>query len=272
MFLTRDYYIFAIQTDFVRLNYKSFGQGDPIIILHGLFGMLDNWQSVGKRLADNYHVILVDQRNHGKSFHSDEFSYELLATDLKDFMDELGLASAHIMGHSMGGKTAMTFASLFSSYLRSLIIVDIAPKQYNGGHEDIFKAILSIDIRSTKSRKEVDALLSQSISEQGVRLFLMKNLSRNPEGGYRWKANFEALHQHYPRIMDSQITGQFDKPSLFIKGGLSDYIVAEDEDQIREIFTNSEIQSVAGAGHWVHADRPLDLLEIVREFLQRDSI
>jgi len=252
----------------VKLNYKSFGHAEPIIILHGLFGMLDNWQTVGKQLAEDYQVILVDQRNHGKSFHSEEMSYRLMAEDLKELLDELMLESAHIVGHSMGGKTAMTFSTIYPALTKSLVVVDIAPRTYRGGHEALFKALLAVDINHVSSRKEVDEQLSQSIDDDGVRLFLMKNLTRNPEGGYRWKANFKALYKHYDQLMASKISGSTVKPTLFIKGGASDYIRVEDEALIYDLFPLAEIEDVEGAGHWVHAVKPKELLEIVRSFLK----
>lgn len=252
----------------MKLNYKSFGQGEPIIILHGLFGMLDNWQTVGKQLAEDYRVILVDQRNHGKSFHSEEMSYELMAEDLKELMSELNLEPVHIVGHSMGGKTAMTFATSYPDLAKSLIVVDIAPRTYIGGHEALFKALLAVDIDHVDSRKEVDEQLSQSIDDDGVRLFLMKNLTRHSEGGYRWKANFKVLHTHYDHLMGSDISDSNLIPTLFIRGEASDYIQEEDEILIYELFPLAEIEDIEGAGHWVHAVKPKELLEIVRSFLK----
>lgn len=249
------------------LNYKSFGEGEAIIILHGLFGMLDNWQSFGKALSEEYRVLLVDQRNHGKSYHTNEFSYPLLAQDLNIFMEDLNLPHAHIMGHSMGGKTAMTFASKYPDLVKSLIVVDIAPKQYQGGHEAIFKAILNIDINNVASRKEVNEQLLLSIPDIGVRLFLMKNLTRNPEGGYKWKANFKALYNQYPSIMGNDEYDGFMKSSLFIKGGNSDYILQEDERIIKTLFPKAELIEVQGVGHWVHAEKPAELKTIVQQFL-----
>lgn len=250
------------------LNYKSFGDGEPIIMLHGLFGMLDNWQSFGKVLAEQYQVFLVDQRNHGKSFHSEEFSYHLLAEDLKSFLEEQDLPNAHVLGHSMGGKTAMNFAALYPKLVKSLIVVDIAPKTYRGGHEDIFKAILNIDIKNISSRKEVNEQLSESIPDDGVRLFLMKNLTRNPEGGYRWKANFEVLYREYGSIMGGDENVKFDKASLFIKGGNSNYILPEDEAQIKSLFPQAKFAEVKDAGHWIHAEKPKVLLDILAHFLK----
>lgn len=251
----------------MRLNYKSFGQGEAIIILHGLFGMLDNWQTIAKQLADHYQLILVDQRNHGKSFHSNEMSYTLMAHDLKFLMDDLQLKSAHIIGHSMGGKTAMMFASMYPSLTTSLVVVDIAPKAYEGGHESLFEALLGVDIDKVSSRKDVDEQLKKSIPDDGVRLFLMKNLTRNPTGGYRWKANFEILHEHYHHLMNFDLTGSHFARTLFIRGELSDYIQDDDEQLIYSLFPTAEIEDIVGAGHWVHAAKPKELIELVQSFL-----
>ena len=255
----------------MTLNYKSFGEGDPIIILHGLFGMLDNWQTIGKQLAQDYQVVLVDQRNHGKSIHSDEFSYDLLADDLKGLMTEMELSSAHVIGHSMGGKTAMTFAANYADMINSLIVVDIAPKPYEGGHEELFEAILAVDIGAVSSRKAVDEQLKLSIPDDGVRLFLMKNLTRKPEGGYRWKANFEVLHQQYQQLMDFNMTGTHIVPSLFIRGENSDYILEEDEELIYDLFPLAVIEDIENAGHWIHAEQPQLFLDLVTDYLDRVS-
>lgn len=253
----------------MTLNYKSFGEGDPIIILHGLFGMLDNWQTIGKQLAQDYRVILVDQRNHGKSFHSDEFSYDLLADDLKALMTELELSSAHIIGHSMGGKTAMSFAAKYPDMIDSLIVVDIAPKEYEGGHEELFEAILAIDVEAISSRKEVDEQLKLSIPDMGVRLFLMKNLTRKPETGYQWKANFTVLNDEYAQLMDFNIAGVHVVPSLFIRGQKSNYILEEDEELIYDLFPLAVIEDIEDAGHWIHAEQPQLFLDLVTDYFKR---
>ena len=154
------------------LNHKIFGQGDPIIILHGLFGMLDNWQTIGKKLAEDYMVVLVDQRDHGKSDHTDEFNYQVLAEDLRVFMEENWMHEAYIIGHSMGGKTAMQFAVDNPDMIEKLIIVDIGPKAYKAGHDTIFKALREVEIDKVKSREEVEESIAKYINDKGVRLFL----------------------------------------------------------------------------------------------------
>jgi len=253
----------------MQLNYKEFGQGEPLIILHGLFGTLDNWQTLAKRFAENYTVFIIDQRNHGKSPHMDEHSYELMAEDLRIFMESNFMFKAHILGHSMGGKTAMKFALNNPDMVDKLTIVDISPKQNEGGHETIFEALFSLDLAKIKSRSEADAELTKLIADLGVRQFLLKNLTRKKEGGYRWKMNLTALHMHYQEIL-AETVGEdtFDEPSLFIRGGKSGYILDEDIPQIKEFFPAARIETVADAGHWVHAEQPEELYRLVSEFLE----
>ena len=176
----------------MELNYKQFGQGEPIIILHGLFGTLDNWQTIAKQLAEHYMVYIIDQRNHGKSPHSDDFSYEIMAEDLKEFMFRHHIYEATIIGHSMGGKVAMRFALDYPDMVSKLVVVDITPKRYKGEHETIFEAMFDLDLKNLIHRKEIDEQLKSRIPNDGVRLFLMKNLAREKTGGYRWKMNFQS--------------------------------------------------------------------------------
>ena len=249
------------------LNHKIFGQGDPIIILHGLFGMLDNWQTIAKKLAEEYMVILVDQRDHGKSKHTEEFNYQVLAEDLRLFMEENWMHEAHIIGHSMGGKTAMQFSVQNPDMIDKMIIVDIGPKAYKAGHDIIFKALREVEIDKVKSRSEVEESIAKYIDDAGVRLFLMKNLQRKKEGGFRWKMNLELLYNEYPNIIDAiQHDGQVDVESLFIYGSKSKYIVPSEIDSIKAIFPNSIFEEV-DAGHWIHAEKPEELLRLVQGFL-----
>jgi len=253
----------------VRLNYKTKGQGKPLIILHGLFGMLDNWNSIGNQLASKYAIYLVDQRDHGRSDKSTEFDYVLLAQDLKLFCAQQGLHKVNLMGHSMGGKTAMTFADLYPEMVDKLMVIDIAPKTYDGGHEYIFEAILNIPINKVSKRSEVDELLSPYIKNTGVRLFLMKNLTRKKEGGFEWKANFKLLSESYDKIKGTpplqESTGL---NILFIKGEKSDYISMEDELLIKNYYPKAQIKTIPGAGHWVHAEKPNELLDSIYSFFQ----
>lgn len=250
------------------LNHKIYGQGDPIIILHGLFGMLDNWQTVAKKLAEEYMVILVDQRDHGKSKHTDEFNYQLLAEDLREFLEENWIHTCHIIGHSMGGKTAMQFSASNSDMIEKMVIVDIGHKAYKPGHEIIFKALLEVPIDTVESRQEVDEIISKYIDDSGIRLFLMKNLKRKKEGGFRWKMNLELLHKEYLNIIAAiEINEPIGVDTLFIYGSKSHYIVPSDIDDIKSIFPQSRHEEL-DAGHWIHAEKPDELVELVKRFLE----
>ncbi len=253
----------------MKLNYKEFGQGDPLIILHGLFGTSDNWQTLAKQFAKNYTVFIIDQRNHGRSPHDDEFNYQVMAEDLKDFMEEHWIYETKMIGHSMGGKTAMQFALDYPDMLEKLVVVDIANQQYEGGHESIFKALLSLDLDKIKNRKEADEFLKGQIEDFGVRQFLLKNLTRNKEGGYEWKMNLPIIHKNYQSILgkiESEET--FENATLFIKGGLSKYITDENFATTQQLFPNSELKTIENVGHWVHAAAPKELLQIVESFLE----
>lgn len=252
----------------MELNYKQFGQGEPIIILHGLFGTLDNWQTIAKQLSENYMVFIVDQRNHGKSPHSDEFSYKIMAEDLKEFMFQHHIYEATIIGHSMGGKVAMRFALDYPDMVTKLIVVDIAPKKYKGGHETIFEAMFELDLDNLKDRKSIDEALKVKIPEDGVRLFLMKNLARQKEGGYRWKMNLPVLYENYQEILSTlEAEEVYDESVLFIRGENSNYIKDDDILDIQELFPLMQLETVSNAGHWVHAENPKVFLEKVHIFL-----
>lgn len=257
----------------MKLNFKSFGEENapPLLILHGLFGMLDNWQTLGRKFAEKYHVFLIDQRNHGKSPHSLEFDYYLMAEDLAEFMDEHQLETAHLIGHSMGGKTVMQFAVDHPNRVEKLVVVDIVPENYPAGHEDIFKALFEVNIDALQSRSEANDTLIPLVEEEGVRQFLLKNLARNKSGGYRWKFNLQAIHFNYSNIIANSLTDfdVFEGETLFVKGGKSErYIQAEKADElIATHFPNAKIEVVEDAGHWVHAEQPQAFFEVVSGFL-----
>jgi len=251
-----------------KLNYTTCGSGDPIIIMHGLFGMLDNWQTIAKKLAEDYMVYILDLRDHGKSEHTSEFNYPVLAQDIAEFLEAEWIHEAYILGHSMGGKTALQLVKDYPDLVEKLIVVDIGIKAYVGGHEIILKAMSSVPIEKVESRKEVEEHLSGYISEPGIRLFLMKNLTRNKEGGYRWKMNLNLLIKHYQDILAGIVFDEVvDTPTLFIRGGKSSYILEEDIETISNHFEDIKLETVEGAGHWVHAEQPNELLSIVRSFL-----
>ncbi|MEQ8241207.1 MAG: alpha/beta fold hydrolase [Cyclobacteriaceae bacterium] len=251
----------------MKLNFRKIGQGDPVLILHGLFGSSDNWQSVAKELCQKFTCYLIDQRNHGLSPHDDLMNYEVMSDDLKVLIKDQQLGTAHIMGHSMGGKTAMTFATKFPELVDRLIIVDIGPKAYPPHHDQIFKGFRSVDLEVLKSRKEADDMLSVEIKDFGIRQFMLKNLNRNGEK-FEWKINLDAIEANASEIGKAlSEDSSFDGPALFLGGSKSDYIQPEDQVLISHHFPNSQVEMIDGAGHWVHAEKPKELLNRVIKFL-----
>jgi len=253
----------------VILNFKKLGEvGPEIIILHGLFGMLDNWKTFGRKLSTDYQVYLVDQRDHGRSPHTEAFDYSILAADLNAFIETHHLEPELIIGHSMGGKTVMQFANDYPANANRIVVVDIGPKENEPGHETIFKALFSVKPEEIEKRQEAEVLLRKHIDDSGVAQFLMKNLSRNTSGGFKWKMNLNLLHENYSNIL-AEI--KFDYPisvqTLFIKGEQSDYIDEANRIMIDDHFVNAEIIEIADAGHWVHADQGEKLLEHVKAFM-----
>ncbi len=254
----------------MKLNYKIIGEGFPIVVLHGLFGMLDNWQSFGKKLADHgYMVYLIDQRDHGKSPFTNAFNYKILAEDLAVFMQENWLYNAHIIGHSMGGKTAMQFCFDYEDMVAKLVVVDVWNKVYKAGHEVIFQAIRDLDVDNTENRDDIYVHLKKYGLDEVTTQFLLKNINRKKEGGYEWKMNIALLESSYNNILtkvgeENQTT---DKKTLFIRGGDSNYILEPDFANIHRQFTNAQIATITHAGHWVHADKPTELLNAILAFL-----
>ena len=253
----------------MQLNYKSFGQGDPLVILHGLFGSLDNWQTIAKQLAEFYTVFIIDLRNHGRSPHVNEHSYELMAEDVFNFMSDNWIYGANVIGHSMGGKVAIRLALDYPEQVNKLIIADMGIKQSERGHENIFEAMFDLDLLNLDSRTIIDNQLKTRITELGVRQFLLKNLSRRKEGGYKWKMNLSALHEHYDEILkEIESDSTFDNLTLFLRGGNSNYVLNEDFEDIQTLFPNSKLETIEGAGHWLHAEKPKEFVQYVRAFLE----
>ena len=253
----------------MQLNYKLLGENKPpLIILHGLFGSSDNWLTIGRKLSENYTVYILDQRNHGDSPHDSEHSYSAMADDLKNFIEEHEISAPHILGHSMGGKTAMNFAVKYPSLYEKLIVVDIAPKAYPVHHDQILEGLKSIDLESVKTRSDADKQLAEYVPEIGVRQFLLKNLNRDSSKSYSWKINLNVIDSSILKISEGLIgRTNSDNPVLFIGGKNSNYIVEEDFKLIKDHFPTAEIKMVDGAGHWIHAEKPDEFLKITEEFL-----
>lgn len=252
----------------MKLNYRELGEGTPIVILHGVFGSSDNMLSQAKVLAEDYKVYLLDQRNHGSSPHSDDFTYKDMSEDLKEFLEDKNLENPLIVGHSMGGKTVMKFAVDNPDFEARYIVMDISPKPYNRHHDEILDGLNSIDVENLISRQEADKQLSQYVPELGVRQFLLKNLDRTDEG-FKWKINLSVITEKIDNIGEGLAEGdQSEKPFLFIKGNNSNYIKDKDEDLIKSHFPNSEIKGIDGAGHWLHAEKPKEFIGMVSEFMK----
>lgn len=252
----------------MKLHFRTLGEGYPLIILHGVFGSSDNWQTLGKVFAEQFKVYLVDLRNHGNSPHSEEFNYTVMMEDVVELMKDEGIEHAHVLGHSMGGKVAMHLATNYSDLVSKLIVVDIAPKYYAPHHQQIFNGFHSVDLANLKSRKDAEDQMSKVISNMGVRLFILKNLNRDKEGNFSWKLNVNAIEKAIEKVGSAIEDGvSFEKDTLFISGGKSDYIQKDDHPMIKSHFRNAKIETVEGAGHWVHAERPDELEKLVLNFL-----
>ena len=252
----------------MKLHFTESGQGRAVILLHGLFGSADNWHPIALRLAELFHVIAVDQRNHGLSPHSDEMNYPLMAADVNAFMVARGLEKAVVIGHSMGGKTAMQFALRFPERVEKLVVSDMAPRAYAPAHDKIFSALLALDLTAFQTRQQIEDALAVEIPNLVLRRFLLKNLGRAVAGEFFWKLNLRAIAENYPHLREPvSVLIPFLKPALFIRGGRSNYVNPEDEPLIRALFPQVEFQTIAEAGHWLHADAPEEFLRRLLAFL-----
>ncbi len=267
----------------MELFYREFGDGDRnLIIIHGLYGASDNWVTIAKSLQDNFHIYLIDQRNHGQSPHSDDMDYQFMSNDLNEFMEHNGLDEAIIMGHSMGGKTAMHFALAYPQKVAKLFILDIAPKSYGSysnyaeitnDHRTIIDALLRVNLKEHASRQSVDKELQVDIPNKMVRSFLLKNLGRDEDKNLFWKFNLKVLSEHLHDIMNgfSDINGKVsfpdDKPVFLIRGENSPYVHEDDMQEVRTFFPSVQSANIPDAGHWLHAEQPEIFLKTVLYFM-----
>jgi esterase len=260
----------------MRLASRQLGPSDapgtPLILLHGLFGSTDNWLSVAPKIAQKIHarVFALDLRNHGLSPHSEEMSFPIMAGDVAEFLDAHRLDRVHLLGHSLGGKVAMQFALTHPNQVGKLVITDIAPRAYPPEHTPIFKALLALDLGRFQSRSQIEDALAPEIPDLTLRRFLLKNLksSSSSSSGYAWRIPLAAIFANYPRLCEPLVsTKPFDGPALFLRGGKSPYVTADDTLQIRALFPQSKLQTIASANHWLHADAPDDFVRYVSEFL-----
>ncbi len=251
------------------LYYREMGEGQPLVILHGLFGFSDNWQTQAKKFSEYYRVILVDLRNHGHSPWSSDFSYPIMVEDLVRLFQKLELQQVILLGHSMGGKVAMHFAQKHTHYLEKLIVVDMGVKSYPMHHQHILEAFNRIDLNKLSARSEAEQILKQFIESEGVRQFLLKNLYWKEKGKLSWRVNFPVLEAAMPEILSALPQVEVFISTLFIRGVLSNYILDEDVSAIEQIFPDSSLESIQNAGHWVHAEAPDAFVDCVLGFCLR---
>ncbi|MBC7776161.1 MAG: alpha/beta fold hydrolase, partial [Phycisphaerae bacterium] len=248
----------------MELFSREFGAGSPVLILHGLFGFSDNWQTIAKSLATEHLVVTPDLRNHGQSPHVHTHSYPEMVEDLRVFMEEKWMFHAIVVGHSMGGKVAMQLALTHPDMVEKLVVVDMEPSQADDNHSDIIDALLGLDLSKMTARREAEAYLTERIHDFGTRQFLLKNITREDDGSFTWKMNLPILWKHYNDIL-SAVTGEpFEKPTLFVRGSRSDYVKDSEWEKTKRLFPKADLVTIEGAGHWVHADKPKELLEVLR--------
>lgn len=263
----------------MQLFSKELGSGPPLVMLHGLFGSLDNWMGVAPKFAQHARVFMLDLRNHGHSPHSEAMDYSLLAADVAEFLDAHQLDRVNLLGHSLGGKVAMRFALTWPARVAKLIIVDMAPRPYSPEHTPIFKALMALDLKQYTSRREIEDALAPAIPDLTLRRFLLKNLKsptapKSDEGGssssstYEWRIPLAAIFTNYPKLCEALTSPQpFNGPALFLRGGKSPYVSDKDYPEIQKLFPAAKLETIPNANHWVHADAPEEFVRDVSEFL-----
>lgn len=257
----------------MELFFRKYGKGKPLIILHGILGISDNWVTYGRRMADKgFRVIIPDQRNHGHSPHHRTFNYYALVDDLHEFIEDNKIDMPIILGHSMGGKVAMRYALEYPENVKGLIVVDTSLRTYVrfNYHQALIDAMLSVDFTGVKNRQEVEEQLKEKVPETRIRQFLMKNLYWNDNGQLDWRSNLVSIRENLEAMYDGVFySSRYDGPAIFIRGGKSDYVLEEDYPAIRENFPMAGIVTVDNGTHWVHADEPDEFFEITSRFLEK---
>ena len=253
------------------LNYQQLGKGAPILLIHGLFGSLENLNMVAKALSENFEVTSIDVRNHGSSFHQDGMDYSTLVKDVMNILDHLHIERCIILGHSMGGKIAIQCALEHPQRVEKLIVADIAPVSYPPHHNEIIKGLQAIDLSKVTKRADADKQLSAYVDNLGVRQFLLRNLTPQAQGGFIFKCSLDYINAGYPQIMLANKIPEgmhaYNGETLFIKGGNSDYILAEHRPAIAAMLPNSKAKIIQGAGHWLHAEKTIAFNKIVLDFI-----
>lgn len=251
----------------MQLNFIKSGQGQPIILLHGMFGSASNLGAAARALSKRFTVYSVDLRNHGKSPHAWRMDYPSMAEDVLGLMADEGLSSAHLLGHSMGGKTAMQLALTRPQRVDKLIVADIAPVTYQHEHSNVLRGLTALAATKIHSRQQADNILAEHVAEAGVRGFLLKNLNRGPAGDYGLLLNLDAIKANYDALVTGNAGTPFGGATLFVKGGQSDYLRAEHKDAVLRLFPKAQLRIIENAGHWLHAEQPQQFNKIILEFL-----
>lgn len=253
----------------MKLHYQSLGEGQPLVIVHGLFGSSDNWRSMAKFFSKFYRVISVDLRNHGRSPHAERQDFPAMAGDLYELCESLGLTKINLLGHSLGGKVVMQFASEHPLLVKKMVVVDISHRRYWSEHTPMTDAMMALDLSQFDSRSSVDEALAEKIPDKTVRQFLLMNLV-STNGKLNWRINLPALKQNYPQMMAAICEqSEFHIPTLFVYGEHSDYVTEQDRQMIKRQFSQAQFAPIP-AGHWVHAERPQQFKQVVEEFLNHD--
>ncbi len=252
----------------MKLFYRETGSGEPVIVLHGLFGMSDNWMTVARKIGERYRVIIPDMRNHGRSPWAESMTYETLVQDVRELLNNLNLTTVRLIGHSMGGKTAMLFSLQYPEMVKQLVVVDMAPKTYRRPlFKEFIRQLLKIDLKGLSTRKEADERLAQTIKAEPIRQFLLKNLYRDDELRFQWRIHLQSLQDHLDNILRfPDIRKRSSVSALFLRGDQSDYITDADIPLIKRFFPQSELITIPNATHWLHADAPEALCEALKQF------
>ena len=255
----------------MKLAYREFGAGQPLIILHGLFGQSDNWNTLAKGFSEKgFHVFTLDQRNHGLSPHDVIWSYEAMANDLKEFIEDHDLQTPVLLGHSMGGKTVMFFELNYPSIASKIVIADIAAREYPAHHAEVLAALHAVDFDFVKTRKEAEAILNEYIEDFGTKQFLLKNIywkdSQNNE--MAWRFNLNVITDNYDNVRVPVPSFTSTVETLIVRGENSSYIGENDVQDFKLRFSHAKFATIIGAGHWVHAEKPKEFFETVYEFIK----
>jgi pimeloyl-ACP methyl ester carboxylesterase len=253
----------------LKLHYKQYGEGRPVVLLHGLLGSFENWHTVARSLEDAYRVIVPDLRNHGRSPHSGDISYPLLAEDMRELIDGLRLANPILVGHSMGGKTVMEFALRFPDVPKAVVVEDMVPGESEAVSGQYIRMLLELDIESAAFRRDVEEMLLRKIGNRRLALFLLKNLERKSDGTFAWRSNLKALAANYERMWKGLDPGRsWDGPAMFIRGGQSEVVTDDSYEEILSFFPRATILTISEAGHWVHVDGGPEFVSHLRSFFE----